>query len=140
MARDQIPICVPPWRHGNSPFFFDCQRPLTIHWPSLLSRLIFFTHPSLLEVWPSAITFGIKNLPFWTPHSLINQSLKVHIECKLDYNFDLSSLCVVLLSPPCLMYDSTTMCCISRRNEFFPDREKAAILAKTINNRQMAKK
>jgi hypothetical protein len=39
----------------------------------------------------------------------------------------LSSLCVVLLSPPCFMYDSITMGCISRRDGFFPNREKSKL-------------
>ena len=59
-------------------------------------KAIFFTHPPLPEVWPTARTFASLKLAFSDPHSLIRQSLKVHFECKLDYNFDLLRSYVVL--------------------------------------------
>ena len=63
-----------------------------------------------------------KTYHLWTPHSLINR-VKIHFECKLDILY-LSPLCVVLiLSSLSLVLISDTMHCISRRNEFFPDRE-----------------
>jgi hypothetical protein len=77
-----------------------------------------------MEVWPSARTFGVGNLHFQTPHSLINQSIIVHFDCKLGYYYVLSALCLSsTYSSLSHMYAIETMCCILRRNEFFPDRE-----------------
>ncbi len=75
----------------NNPLAFHCDQGNIFH------------PPTTPKVWPSARTFGIGNLHFQTPHSLINQSMKVHSECKLDYHYVLSALCLVLLIPPCLL-------------------------------------
>jgi hypothetical protein len=58
-----------------------------------------------MEVWPTARTFGSLKLAFSDPHSLIKQSLKVHFECKLDYNFVLLRSYVVLSLTSSLVYD-----------------------------------
>ena len=123
MAENQIPIASHLGGMVICHCFFACQRLSTIHWLSLLLRLIFSPNHHSRRFGPQPELLELGNLHFQTPHSLINPSLKVHFECKLEYDFVLSSLCVVLLSAPCLMYDSVTMCCISWRNEFFFDRE-----------------
>ena len=49
---------------------------------------------AIMEVWwPSARTFRSWNIYFQTPQSLINQSLEVHVECKLDCYF----LCIYVV-------------------------------------------
>ncbi len=42
-SQKSLPNCLPPQRHGNLSLFFNCQRPLTIHWPFILKRLNLFT-------------------------------------------------------------------------------------------------
>jgi hypothetical protein len=73
-----------------------------------------------MEVWPTARTFGSLKLAFSDPHSLIKQSLKVHFECKLDYNFVLLRSYVVLSLTSSLVYDSASMCCIQGAMSFSP--------------------
>jgi hypothetical protein len=79
-----------------------------------------------MEVWPTARTFGSLKLAFSDPHSLIKQSLKVHFECKLDYNFVLLRSYVVLSLTSSLVYDSASMCCIQGAMSFSPTRKIAS--------------
>jgi hypothetical protein len=107
----RIPNCLPPQRHGNSSLFFDCQQPSTIHWPFIVIKAKnIFTHPPLLRYGLQPELLESETYHFQTPHSLINQSIKVHFECKLDSYYVLSALYVVLPSPPCLICMTSKLC------------------------------
>ncbi len=107
----RIPNCLPPQRHGNSSLFFDCQQPSPIHWPFIVIKANkFFTHPPLPRYGLQPELLESETYHFQTPHSLINQSIKVHFECKLYYYYVLSTLCVVVPSAPCLICMTLKLC------------------------------
>ena len=111
--RSTHPPLKPLERKQGSPHCFFGLPPTDdnpIAFVDIKANYFFFTHPPLPEVWPTARTFGSLKLAFSDPHSLIEQSLKVHFECKLDYNFVLLRSYVVLSLTSSLVYDSASMC------------------------------